>query len=796
MLKLRVSTRKALLDVSRRKGRALLMILGIFIGVLSLTAINGANDLFSKDLHAAVSSSFDLFFSLDQAPAGLVSKMEQTANVAAVQPRTAYNTTWHLSGGGGTTSLQILGYPDLQNVQVGPLQLISGRLPGPGEIAMDTSATLYAPVALEDSVRVNTPGGEIVSLRVVGLIRSAGLADLASSAQGYMTLDAFQQVAPAAEVGTARSGPPVLQQQLLFKTSNPADNELTFDTLQSELAPFQVQTIASSYIPPQTTASAQMTLDGLSSIFIGLASLALLLTCLMILTTINNMLTEQFKVIGTMKAIGATRGKIMRGYLLTVGICALLGTIPGLALGLFLCTQVAKAVARQTKLDLGPFQPSPGVILVSLAVGLIVPLLAALLPLWIGTRITVRQAIASYGISAEGRRQRRSQSQRVSGIPQTIWLSLRGIFRKPGRAWLTILALTISAMTFMIAQTANTSLGASTSNFIESDFEVNLGAAPVSYQQISAEIAALPNVAVVEPLDHASVQIATHQARIIGLPADTHFYTIHLVAGRWLHEHEYNTLVISDIASERLHAQVGDSITLTKGSRQMHWRVVGIVHDLDNASGSANPQGRPGSLFTTMDNLNVNLRQVPADYALTLELRVHDHSQAALNQLHGSIQRILQQAHLWESGILYNASSGPDSGIILYALFDTVAITVALVGLLGLSNTLAAEVIERRREVGILRSLGARGRQIGMIFWIEGLFMALIAWIPGILLAIPGSYAVIGVFNASVGPLDMTFNPVVIPFTLLFILVVSFLASFGPALSASRVRIGEMLRYE
>src|SRR5215469_11570884 len=98
-----VSTRKAISDVTRRKGRTLLMILGIFIGVLSLTAINGANDLFSKDLRDGISNSFDLFFSLDQAPADLVSKMEQTANVAAVQPRTAYKTTWHLSGGAGTT---------------------------------------------------------------------------------------------------------------------------------------------------------------------------------------------------------------------------------------------------------------------------------------------------------------------------------------------------------------------------------------------------------------------------------------------------------------------------------------------------------------------------------------------------------------------------------------------------------------------------------------------------------------------------------------------------------------------
>src|SRR5262249_27861864 len=145
-------------------------------------------------------------------------------------------------------------------------------------------------------------------------------------------------------------GLPVLQQQFLFRTRNTADNEQVFYAIQSELATYHVLTIASGYVAPQAVASSQMTLIGLSIVFVSLASMALLLTCLLILTTMNTMLTEQFKIIGTMKAIGATRGKIIRGYLLTVGIYALIGTALGLGLGLFLCTQIANVVAQQTKL--------------------------------------------------------------------------------------------------------------------------------------------------------------------------------------------------------------------------------------------------------------------------------------------------------------------------------------------------------------------------------------------------------------------------------------------------------------
>ena len=60
------------------------MILGIFIGVLGLTAVNGANDLLSRDLTSAVSSSFDVFFAVDRAPSALIAQLEHVDNVASL----------------------------------------------------------------------------------------------------------------------------------------------------------------------------------------------------------------------------------------------------------------------------------------------------------------------------------------------------------------------------------------------------------------------------------------------------------------------------------------------------------------------------------------------------------------------------------------------------------------------------------------------------------------------------------------------------------------------------------------
>jgi putative ABC transport system permease protein len=371
-------------------------------------------------------------------------------------------------------------------------------------------------VALGDTITVDASGGQQVVLRVVGLIRSEGMAVLATSAQGYMSLDGLQHIAPLSLANGSPQGQPALTQQILIKTRNSNENEQTFYALSSVMTAGHVKLLLpSGFVSPQTVAGSQFTLNSLSSIFLVLASMALLLTCLMILTTMNNMLAEQFKMIGTMKAIGGTRGKIMRNYLLSVGIYALIGTALGLSLGQLLCWKVSAIVAQQAKVDLGPYQVSAWVILTSLAAGLLAPVLAALLPLWLGTRITVHQAVASYGISAGHTRGTHAWGHRLSGVPQTIRLGLRSVFRRPGRAMLTLAALMLSPAIFMTAQIANNSISVTgtATGFVSSDFYINLGPLPLPYQHISDSLRALPNVALVEPFDQEDVTVADHQAR-------------------------------------------------------------------------------------------------------------------------------------------------------------------------------------------------------------------------------------------------------------------------------------------
>jgi putative ABC transport system permease protein len=134
--------------------------------------------------------------------------------------------------------------------------------------------------------------------------------------------------------------------------------------------------------------------------------------------------------------------------------------------------------------------------------------------------------------------------------------------------------------------------------------------------------------------------------------------------------------------------------------------------------------------------------------------------------------------------------------LIFYALLYSVALIVGAVGILGLADALAASVLERRREIGLLRAMGASDWRVARVFWVEGLALGGIAWGLCALLGLPLAYGFIQVMSKLVFRVDFLIAPSALVVMLAAVLIISTLASIIPALRASRVRIADMLRYE
>jgi putative ABC transport system permease protein len=784
-------TRKAIADITRRKSRTVLVILGILIGVLGLTAVNLADDLMGNafSFRYNLSTLPDLAYNTQSQAidASLLSGVQRMANVAQASLRTEYDTRWHISSGSGYAHLSILGNIATSPNALGAFQLTSGHLPGPGEIVMESSDSTVQPFSLGDTITIDSSGGT-ATLHIVGMARTPGNL-YQQNGLAYMRPDVLQHLAHLSGPNDLLVKLGTVNQQTLQQANTAIVHYLHDHGLQR--VGVSGQTIASS---------TQVIVNGVFAVIRVVSLIALLLACFLMINTVSTLLTEQIPIIGTMKALGGQRGTIMRGYLISMSIYACVGTMFGIALGSVSGAVLAQNFAASLALNLGPFTLSPWVIAVSLVVGLALPLLSALLPLAHGTSITVRQAMATYGVHTG--QHPRTIGRNLSWVPQTVLLGLRGVFRKPIRASLTLLALVFCTAVFLSVQTTTVSISA-TLNEVEQTYssDVTISLNPQPYQPLFHVLSQIPNVERIEPRESQTIQLLqSNQSKLdlVGLDPDTQLYQRHLVSGRWLARNEAHTLVLSDLAAGSLGLRVGDTLSFRINQKQVeHWAIVGIVHDLNKDLGNT-----LGVAYTNIQVLNA-LDHAPAtlhsDLTVSdLMVRARDRSPAAVNTLAKDFYAALAhngtrlQVTTAQQSIQQN--QGPAQ--LIYAMFDLVAVIVALVGILGLFSTLSSSVLERRLEIGILRSLGASGWHVASVFLMEGLAFAVLACLIGTALGIPLAYGLVALLSEQIVPLDFLFDPLAIVVTLLFVLLVVALACMGPAFTASRLRIRELLRYE
>jgi ABC-type antimicrobial peptide transport system permease subunit len=623
----------------------------------------------------------------------------------------------------------------------------------------------------------------------------------------------------AAELGNpSATGPtgepvPILQHhiQILFQVAGGEAASAAETTLQQILQAHGVKVLGSGFAP-KVDGSVLAAIDGIFSLLRTLALVAVVLSTLLILNTVTTLITEQTAIIGAMKAIGGTRGTIIRGYLASIGIYSLLATLPALALGLYAGNQLAIALAPQIPLQLGPFAVARWVVALSLAVGLGVPLLAAVVPLWNGTRITVRDALAAFGVSAgQGQSVLARIGRRLTWVSQTTWLGLRGLFRRRWRASLALTTLGLTAACFLVVQTATTSVNDTIGAVrapLSADMTVNFRD-PSTYGRIADQLTALPNVAGVERSGDTNASTKWGTLQVSGYEPDTQLYHYQLTGGRWLQPGDTNDVLLSDAALQKTGRHIGDTITLSNNygsSTQLTLAVVGTIKQ------SIDVLGWIGAAVLPVNTL-YELRGTPAADAATATEQVivgaRVRSINAVNQLAAQVSEVVNPGGASSDDPGYYSGNGgtidtfheyitrrQGDVYVLYYLLYALALVVGVVGILGLANALVASVLERRREIGLLRAMGASGRRVAQVVWVESLALGALSWCIGVLVGLPLAYAFVQTFAWQVMPVDFYLDALAFVVMLAAVLLIATLASVVPAWRASRLRIADMLRYE
>jgi len=792
--------RKAWRDLTQHRARTLLAVFTLSIAIASLgfvavpVLLNAAMNRQIADSHlydVGIATS-----TLDLSPAQLRA-LGHLPGVAAVSPAVGYAST--VTSASGPQDVEIAGTA-LASAPVNTVALFTGRMPGPGEVLADAGnarATGFA-VPAGGTIDVRAASGALVRLRVSG----TGLNLYATPGANGSATPVFY--APTATVQALRGG----------RGYNYLGFQLSDD---STAAQSRVITEVRAYLTAQTGSDPITALPAVrgpgqwpgQSGFNHIMALLYIITILafgsalfLISATMNTLIAEQASEIAILKTLGGRRRQIGGITLRTAAVLGAAGAVVGTILGIAIAYLLASYFAEKL-IDVSfGFGIATGVVVVSLLLGPVLAVAASLPALRRALRRPVTQTLADTGTSGYGsgrldRLVARSGLLAGARVPETARMGVRNALRQKRRSAATVAQVAVAAglaISFLALGQSVTAVISQTIGLLHFSFSTGeatgKGARPFGSQAL-AVAASAPGVTGAEPVETSSVQYNGQDYVAWGLGTRP-FYDYRLSAGRWFTAADTRTaiapVVLGPAVARVTGARVGQTLTLTMAAGPTRVRVIGIDTGQLNAG---------DTIYFPLPVLE-RLDGEPGT-ANSIWLATASSAHAAIDRATtATANRLAAAGYPVSTTEIYVADAQittADTSIL--TIVQILGLVVVAIMLMGLVSGLSTGVIERTREVGILRCLGARGRQIRRVFSAEAMALAVVGWAFGVLvgwLLYEGLLALLR-HDADVS-LPQEFAPVIPLITLAGVLVLTLIVIRGPLRRATRIQPGTALRYQ
>lgn len=792
--------RKALRDLWENKTRTILVILAIAIGIVGVGSILTSYSILTREMNRNFmdTNPATAVITLDSdVDDDLVQTIQARPDIAAAEARRTLLARYR-TGDNQWLPILLFVIDDFENLRVSTFSSERGDWnPAASEILIERSGLSLIGQDVGDTAVVKAPGNVPQNLTISGIVHDPGQAPswMEGRAYGYITVDGLAQLGEA----------PTLNELRLVMADNANDqaaNRQTANGVRDWLTNNGYSVSRTKVpVPGEHPHNSQM----MTLLFIleAFGILALLLSGLLVATMISALMEQQLRQIGVMKTVGARIRQIAGVYLATVIFLGAMALLIGIPAGLAGGRAYAEFAAATLNFEIASNRVDGWTYVVQIAAALLIPLIGAAFPIAKGSRITVREAISDSGASETsiGSRPIDALLGRVQGFSRTLLLALRNTFRRQGRLALTVLALAAGGAVFMVAL----NVGASWNETTEAEFTArNFDATIRLKQPVEAALASLvadvPGVVAVETWQEADTAVIYPDGdgepsslgdlfRTIGLPADTPMIEYPLVEGRWLRPNDENALVVSHmLADHEPSMTVGNEVVIDLNGQATTWTVVGIVRQIGPNVAYANQ-----AYFAALSGLTGQTNQV--------QIASNDHSETGQS---ATLQAV--EAVLLDAGVAVKVANTSLDGrqvlvdhfYIIVTLLMLMAGLVAAVSGLGLASTMSLNVMERRREIGIMRAVGATSMKVLQVVLGEGMFMGLLSWGLAILFSIPLTRVISNVAGMIFieAPLDVAYSWSGVAWWLGIVLVLTAVAGSLPAATATEMPVNEVLAYE
>ena len=804
--------RKVIHDLIDNKGRTLLVVFSIAVGVFSIGVIAGTYQIISNDMGISYAANrpANVEMRMTDFDDDILTVIKNQKGVENAEARRVFNVRVRVPGTEKWTTLDVTAFESFEDNTINLLKPIEGAtVPGKRQVLLEKDALQDLDVSVGGLLEFQLPDGSTKTLPVVGIVQdtAAGAGDFLADPFAYITTDTLQYL-----------GQPKLYNRALV-TVEGNDDDLQHirevgGAVKDKIEKGDVTVIRSRFSETHQHPLGN-TINAVLGILLALGVLIVLLSSSLIANTLSALLNQHLRHIGVIKLVGGQRKQVFRMYITLImafGVLALLIAVPLGGQGAY---ALAEFIALKLSFSLLGYRIVPMAFLIQIAVGLFVPLIAGLAPVINGSRITVLKALS--GDLAEDEIQFKDGEMRLSWfdwaqvkvtrllaargihIPRPFIISLRNTFRRKSRLALTLFTLTMGGAIFIsvfnVRVTLHDYIG-QIGKYFRADVTLDFDQS-YRLKEVEKAVMNVDGVTKVEGWQYASGELMDDQKNVIenvtllAPPANSSLVQPILVEGRWLRADDKQKMAVSEGLKKSFPGlKAGDYINMRIDGRDEVWQVIGLFKFVDQEGilGYA-----PFEYVSDMNN--------QANRSFSYRIVTEQHDRAYQNAKAEELDKYMRD-HGFKVRVAEAGTASLDTAVesldILVVFLLIMAILTAIVGSMGFSGTMGMNVLERTREIGITRAIGADDRAVMRTVIAEGVVIGSISFILAIILSFPFTYGLSTIVSLAIfqTPIDVVFTYQGYAIWLALVLILSTFASILPARNAARLTIREVLAYQ
>ena len=790
-------------DASASSGRMVAMTMSIAVGIAAVAAVSTAYEIIAREINAGY---------LATRPATAEIQMDHVDEADLAWVRARAGVDWAEAGGhewlrvkvGPDAWLPFLLFvvPDFGVQRIGILRLESGEWPVTSHgIVLERTAMAVAGARLGREITLRSPDGVDRAVTVAGVVHDPSVAPASQQ----------QTVYGYATAATLRSMGMPLDPRLLSILLRESDgsSEATILAIAEGLTRAGHH-LGEVRIPPRHHPHWGL-MVGVINLLLSFSILGFVLSSILTATLAASFLAQQGRQIGVLKALGARDRQILVLYSALLAAIGVVAVAVGLPLGCAAGRALARAVGGTLNFDLESLAIPTWVYLGEATAGVGVPLAIALWPIMRAARRPVREAFDDHGVSAGALSAAVAPLWSILPDAPALRLALRNSLRRRLRLVPTLTLLAAAGALFITSLMLSSAWRRNAVDAVaERHFDVEIAfAGPQPADAALAVAAGVAGVRGVEQFADESVSIArgdginlTHtfpdgghgSLRLDAVRPESSFLSPRLTQGVWLgptNGNATNPGVVLNSAALKFFPglALGGPVRVLARGRVLDLKMIGVIDE----------HLAPATLYVASRSYAAALDEATMTRGLRVSLERSDEGVAM--QTAAALERALDAAGLRVAGSSSKAQIGRAYGGHLYILVFTLgamAVLIATVGVLGLAAAMGTSVLERTREIAVMRAIGAGRRAILSMVLIEGLCIGTLSVACASLLAIPVTVVVAksaGV--ASSGPWQsIGQSAAAIGVWLAIVLVSSVVASAYPARYAARLTVRAALAYQ